>query len=88
MSEILVNGKEFEEVKEAYLRFYVDLPGQPEGYLNTIIYIEKYKFSGDIEYLISFNHSNDFNRLSVKRSHFISLLRKEKLLKICQKIKF
>lgn len=79
----VLQGKDFEEIQNIYYKYFTEKPGQPEGYVNSIMVIEKI-VDDDIEYMISFNHSNEAGKMLIKHSDVVRLLRKEKINKICQ----
>jgi hypothetical protein len=78
---ILLEGREFEEIKNIYLKYF---SLHPEYHRNIIYKIEKVTIDDDIDFVISFEQSKYESKCSIDYFNTISYLRMEKIKKLCQ----
>jgi len=77
----LLEGRDFEEIKDIYLKYF---SLHPEYHKSIIYKIEKVTIEDDTEFVISFEHSKYESKCAIDYFNTISYLRMEKIKKLCQ----
>ena len=81
----VLEGRNFEEIKNIFLKYFTD-DDKREYYSENIRLIEKVTHEdGDIAFVLSFKGNRyDVSKSALDLDQVLPLLRKEKLLKLCQ----